>query len=196
MRARLFSPVDRCMDLPYNIICIHPQYFGGMNVTMLSKSAKPRVEDVLRVSLNREMADSALDFVDFLRALNMSPQWASTNSWAASYKGKRICYVKVTSSGGWYIRPAIRYDEDLHAFCLQEGLISIMLDNVHHCIGCGKCAPGKAATFFGHELENVCCSPIDFEFHDPDALALDCAKKILLYHRAAIAAASTNSKGR
>lgn len=161
-----------------------------------SKSAKPSVEDVLRASLSRERADPALAFVDFLRTLNMSPQWASANSWAASCKGKRVCYIKVTASGGWYIRPAVQYDESLQTYCQQEGLTSIMLENVHRCISCGKCAPGKTATFFGETLEHVCCSPIDFEFHNPDEITLDCARKIILYHRAAIMAAATNSKGR
>ncbi len=161
-----------------------------------NKAAKPLVEDVLRAAPDRGKAASALDFVSFLRGLHMSPQWASENSWAASCKGKRVCYIKVTSGGGWYIRPAVQYDELLRAFCQAEGLTGIMLENVHRCTGCGKCAPGKTAVFFGQTLEHVCCSPIDFEFHDPDDITLDCARKIILYQRAAIMAASTNSKGR
>ena len=160
------------------------------------KADKPRVEDVLSSTLDSEKAEVALSFVAFLRALPMSPQWVGTNSWAVSYKGKRVCYIKVTANGGWYIRPAVQYDDALRAFCDQKELTSIMLANVHHCIGCGKCAPGKTATFFGKTLEHVCCSPIDFEFHDPDDLTLDCAKKIILYRRNAIMAASKNSKGR
>ena len=165
-------------------------------MTPAPKTAKPRVEDTLRDALSSEQAALALSFVGFLRDLRMSPQWASANSWAVSFKGKRVCYIKVTANGGWYIRPAVQYDDALHAFCQQEGLISIMLDHVHHCISCGKCAPGKTAVFFGKTLEHVCCSPIDFEFHDPDETTLDCARKIILYRRAAIMAASTNSKGR
>lgn len=160
------------------------------------QAAKPRIEDAIHNVLPPEKAALALDFVAFLRRWRMSPQWASANSWAVSCRGKRVCYIKITSSGGWYIRPAVQYDEDLHAFCQQEGLINIMLESVHHCTGCGKCAPGKSAVFFGQSLEHVCCSPIDFEFHCPDASSLDCAKKTILYRRAAIMAESTNSKGR
>jgi len=159
------------------------------------QTPKPCIEDALHAALSPDKLSLALDFVAFLRQRRMAPQWASVNSWAVSCKGKRVCYLKITSSGGWYIRPAVQYDENLHAFCQQEGLISIMLNNVHHCTGCGRCAPGKTAIFFGQTLEHVCCSPIDFEFHCPDALSLNCAKKIILYHRAAIVAASKNSKG-
>ncbi len=164
-------------------------------MSLAPQAPKPRIEDALPTALSSEKATLALDFVTFLRQWRMSPQWASANSWAVSCKGKRVCYIKITSSGGWYIRPAVQYDENLRTFCQQEGLTAIMLNNVHHCTGCGKCAPGKTAFFFGQMLEHVCCSLIDFEFHCPDAPTLDCAKKIILYHRAAIIAASTNSKG-
>ena len=162
---------------------------------LVSRASKPRFEDALRNILSSEKAAASLDFAGFLRAQRMSPQWASENSWAVSCKGKRVCYIKITSSGGWYIRPAVQYDEELHAFCQQEGLTGVMLENVHHCTGCGKCAPGKTVVFFGQTLDHVCCSPIDFEFHCPDARSLDCAKKIILYRRAAIMAASINRKG-
>ena len=165
-------------------------------MSLASQAPKPRIEDALPTALSPEKAALALDFVTFLRQWRMSPQWASANSWAVSCKGKRVCYIKITSSGAWYIRPAVLYDETLRAFCQQEGLTGIMLNSVHHCTGCGKCAPGKTAVFFGQTLEHVCCSPIDFEFHDPDDLTLDCAKKIILYRRNAIMAASKNSKGR
>ena len=164
-------------------------------MSLAPQAPKPRIEDTLPTALSPEKATLALDFVTFLRQWRMSPQCTSDNSWAVSCKGKRVCYIKITSSGGWYIRPAVQYDENLRTFCQQEGLTAIMLNNVHHCTGCGKCAPGKTAFFFGQTLEHVCCSPIDFEFHCPDAPTLDCAKKIILYHRAAIIAASTNSKG-
>lgn len=160
-----------------------------------SAAAKPALEEVLRTALDGESAASALAFAAFLRSLRMSPQWASKNSWSVSCKGKRVCYIKLTAGGGWYIRPAVQYDDALRSFCQAEGLEAVMLANVHRCTGCGKCAPGRATEFFGITVENACCSPIDFEFHNPSEIALDCAKKMILYRRAAIMAASTNSKG-
>ena len=132
----------------------------------------------------------ALDFVSYLKSLRMTPQWASHHSWAASYKGKRVCYIKISKKASgvtWYIRPSLQYDAGLDAFCREEGLTACMLKNVHFCVACGRCAPGKNATFFGQTLEHVCCAPVDFEFHNPDEKELECVKKLVIYARQRIA---------
>lgn len=153
------------------------------------KKAKPQAEEEINVLLTGERQRSALEFVSYVRSLRMTPQWTSTNSWAVSYKGKRVCYIKLVmrqDENGWYIRPAVRYNEELRDFCREEHLEDIMLDNVHFCVGCGKCKPGTTAMFFDKELKHVCSSPIDFEFHNPNVEALECAKKLVEYRRTEI----------
>ncbi|MBQ7306579.1 MAG: hypothetical protein IJ350_00805 [Clostridia bacterium] len=150
------------------------------------KLQKQHIEDVIGAVLAGKNMERATAFVSFVRSLRMTPQWASHHSWAVSYKGKRICYIKVSekaTGASWYIRPAVQYDDALEAFCRAEGLIPCMLKNVHFCVACGRCAPGKTVTFFGQRLEHVCCAPIDFEFHEPDEEELACAKKLVLYSR-------------
>lgn len=154
------------------------------------KTQKPRVEDVINAVLSGGRRETALAFVAFLKSLHMTPQWASANSWAVSYKGKRVCYIKISNhadGASWYIRPAVQYSAALDAFCRAEQLVPLMLKNVHYCVACGRCAPGKTAVFFGMQLDNVCCAPIDFEFHDPDAEALESAKKLVIFARQQIA---------
>lgn len=155
------------------------------------KRTKPKVEEIIQATLKGERKQNALDFVSFVKSLRMTPQWASANSWAVSYKNKRVCYIKVNDyvagSRSWAIRPSIRYNDTLIDFCLEEGLEKVMLENVHFCHACGRCAPGKHVVFFGKELDNVCCSPIDFEFHDPDATTLACIKKLVMFTRKSIA---------
>lgn len=147
---------------------------------------KPTIEDVIRTTLSEGRQEVALEFVSFLRALRMSPQWASTNSWAVTYKSKRVCYIKIADKlpvGTWYIRPSLQYDDALNDFCVAEDMVSLMLKSVHFCKACGKCAPGKTVSFFGQELDHVCCAPIDFEFHNPSSNELECVKKLVIYSR-------------
>lgn len=148
------------------------------------------VDEVIRSVLSGTHQALALDFVSFLKSLRMTPQWASHNSWAVSYKGKRVCYIKISEKSSevtWYIRPSLKYDDALDTFCRAEELVSYMLKNVHFCVACGRCAPGKTVTFFGQRLEHVCCAPIDFEFHNPSKEELECVKKLVIYSRKSIA---------
>lgn len=152
------------------------------------------VEDAISAMLHGERKTLASAFVEFVKSLRMTPQWMSCNSWAVSYKGKRICYIKISNSqtdGTWYIRPSLQYDSALDSFCRTERLVSHMLNNVHYCIACGKCAPGKNAVFFGQSLNHVCCAPIDFEFHNPSAEELECVKKLVMFSRQLIANAKS-----
>lgn len=154
------------------------------------KESKPKVEEIINASLKNDNKKNALDFVDFVKSFRMTPQWASANSWAVNYKSKRVCYIKVhkdaSGDGFWCIRPAIEYNDDFAIFCKKENLENIMLKSVHFCCGCGKCAPGKQVVFFNKELNKVCCAPIDFEFHNPNAVVMDCAKKLVIFKRYAI----------
>lgn len=154
------------------------------------KKTKPQAEEEINALLTGERQENALDFVAFVKSLRMTPQWTTANSWAVSYKGKRVCYIKLVmrqDENGWYIRPAVQYNETLRDFCREERLEEIMLENVHYCVGCGKCKPGTTVTFFDKELKHVCSSPIDFEFHNPNTEALECAKKLVEYRRTEIA---------
>ena len=157
---------------------------------MEKKKSKPQAEEEINALLTGERQQNALDFVSYMKSLRMTPQWTSANSWAVSYKGKRVCYIKLVirqEENAWYIRPAVRYNDELREFCMEERLEDIMLKNVHYCVGCGKCKPGMTVTFFDNELKHVCSSPIDFEFHNPGAEVLECAKKMVEYRRAEIA---------
>ncbi len=153
------------------------------------KKFKPQAEEEINVLLTGQRKQNALDFVTYVKSLRMTPQWTSANSWAVSYKGKRVCYIKLClreEENAWYIRPAVQYNDDLRDFCRKEHLEEIMLKNVHYCVGCGKCKPGTTVIFFENELNHVCSSPIDFEFHNPNEDVLECVKKLVEYKRTEI----------
>lgn len=164
--------------------------FEERMVSLERKKMKSQAEEEINALLIGERKQNALDFVLYIKSLRMTPQWTSANSWAVSYKGKRVCYIKLVMRQGenaWYIRPTVRYNEELRDFCRKEQLEEVMLANVHYCVGCGKCKPGANVTFFEKELKHVCSSPIDFEFHNPNAEALECAEKLVEYRRVEIA---------
>lgn len=52
----------------------------------LQKAEKPKIETVIEATLSGERRKAAADFVLYVRSLRMTPQWASANSWAVSYK--------------------------------------------------------------------------------------------------------------
>jgi len=152
------------------------------------KKIKPKAEDIINALLDGDKRIRTQDFVAYVRSLKMSPVWASANSWAVSYKGKRVCYIKVSSNGSsWCMRPAVGYDDSFHIFAFNENLVNIMIGNIHFCGSCGKCAPGKSAEFWGQRFENVCYSPIDFQFNNPGDAELECVKKLVIYRRNEIA---------
>ena len=154
----------------------------------METKGKAKLIDSIENLLTGEKKQNALAFAKFLIELRMTPQWASENSWSVSYRGKRICYIKILirmkeTENLWYIRPAIQYEKKFEEFCVSEHMEQIMLENVHYCISCGKCAPGKTVVFWGKKLEHVCCAPIDFEFHNPDSSLLEYIKRIIIFQR-------------
>lgn len=152
----------------------------------LQKVSKPKIEDIIAQTLVGDRKENALEFVSYVKSFPMTPSWASANSWAVNYKGKRVCYIKINDdvcgNASWHIRPAIKYNKDLIEFCRTEQYASILLENVHFCRACGKCAPGKQKMFFGKVFEG-CCRAIDFDFYNPDLATLEFAKKLVVFCR-------------
>jgi len=160
-----------------------------MSVYQEQKATKPRIEDIINQSLNGDRKQAALDFVAYIKSLKMTPRWASANSWDVKYKGRGVC--KIQAGGGtWLIRPSFNYiyDDALFAFLADEKLQEPIWSNINRCRGCGKnpqdCMK-KSVTVMGKEFKGV-CSCVLFQFHNPDAAAIDCAKKLVEYRRATI----------
>lgn len=150
------------------------------------KKTKPKVEDVINELLEGDRKKNALDFVAYIKSFKMTPHWASANSWAVSYKNKRVCYIKVgdhvSMEGAWYIRPSVEYNDALFTYITKEKLEEFIWDNLHYCRACGRCAPGRRAVVCGKEFDHV-CNAILFEFHNPDVMTLECAKKLVKFKR-------------
>ena len=66
-----------------------------MSLYKKQKGAKPAIEDVASEFLDADKTAAILELVKFIRANKIGIQWATTNSWALNYKGKRLGYIKI-----------------------------------------------------------------------------------------------------
>lgn len=150
------------------------------------KKMKPLLEDIIDSYLKGQLRDNAVEFVNFLRANKMSPQWASTDSYALSYKNRRVCIIKI-NAGEWSLWLNTQYNEDFNVcFCREnKETQNILLNSIVYCKYCGKCAPGLNITILGKQLQKACYCPV-IRLHNPSQTELDCAKKLVILRKAAI----------
>lgn len=151
-----------------------------------------RIEDVINDVLKGDAQQNALDFVAYLRA-NDIPIQESEAYWDIQYKGKSVCFLWIDGAdqapGPWTIwsdqEPGtwINWPEgdgsSVHKdFALNEHTKEIVWAHVNHCASCGSdCSPGKRKTVLGKAFDNLCGSALAFA--NPDAEALECAKKMV-----------------
>ena len=139
---------------------------GQISHYAAQKAAKPDVRELIDLTCDGEVRTRALELLAFFQSLRMKPAWASTNSYALSYKGKRVGYFKLGRGDKFarncldvQIYPIENYDaflrgrtEDERAlFCAEFGN-----SFVRPCRACGGCAPGLDVTVCGETYTGVC----------------------------------------
>lgn len=161
------------------------------------KENKPKIETLIPEWLDGDMKMNALEFTAWLRANKMSPTWASANSWKASYKGKRICYVKLlyidregdkNKKYSWVISVYYTNRDKYNEVVKNEGLQSHIRDNPWYC-NCTigglpqNCGSRMDVTILGTEIKGVCGGYYHMYFCDPNAKAIDGIKKLIEFER-------------
>lgn len=152
------------------------------------KANKPQIEDIINASLKDDRKQNAMDFLDFIKSMKMTPQWASTNSWALSYKSKRVGYIKINeNTGDWELWLNSQYDEYFEELVSKENaeVKDYFLSNIYYCFNCSACTPGKDIVFLGKELKNVCATPV-IRVKNPNKSFLGFARKQIVLRRSAI----------
>ena len=167
---------------------------------MPEKTAKPKIEDVIDHALTGSAQKNALDFVAFLRANKMSPRWASANSWAVSYRNQRICFIRVSGTaqyhhlekGSWHINHVnygntnlISYPDEWEQYIPDDQLKDMVWSHVRYCKKCYNCKGTKTIIILGKQFDDVCHNWMFMK--NPDVDTLNCAKKIVIMRRQAIA---------
>ena len=151
------------------------------------KKAKPTIDELINELLDGEIKQSALSFLAFLTQNKMKPSWGAINSFNLSYKGKRVCIIKINKDC-LDIRCNTQYNNDFNE-CFADAdsdIKKLLLDSITYCFGCGTCKPGLDVTILGKELKSACFNPV-IRFENPDASQLECAKKLVMLRRKAIA---------
>jgi len=157
---------------PYGFIIL----FWGVHIGG-KKVSKRIIEDVINDTLSGEGQKNALGFAAYLRT-NERPLEESENYWEIKHKGDPLCFLWVDGSdkkpGPWTIWSSGEYAD----FPVDEHIKEIAWANVNPCGSCGgDCSSGKRKTIFGKEFDNLCNSAMAFT--NPDAVALECAKKLV-----------------
>lgn len=160
---------------------------GKISKYQEQKKNKPKIEDVINDNLCGHLKNVAIDFVDFLRANKISPRWASTNSYASSYKGRRVCIIKINKDELALWLNTQYNDEFNTCFTAEDNdMQNTLLSKLVYCSYCGKCAPGHSVSVLGKEIKNACYCPV-IRLINPSEMELDCAKKLVLLRKDAIA---------
>ena len=147
----------------------------------MSKNAKPIIEDIIGNILSGDALKNALDFVAYLRANKLNPQWSATNAWKVSSKTFNVCFIRLhgaadyhnLAEGEWHILPFIG---EYKADTLSDEFKELVWQNKKNCRTCGQCAL-KLNMIFGKEYDNACEGSI--LFLNPNEKAVECAKKII-----------------
>ena len=167
------------------------------------KKTKPKIEDAIPEYLEGNLRKTAQDFVAYLRENKMKPSWMLTNSWKVNYKNKCICQMRIWADKinhfgppgtSWVITPYLDYVDRYKAQIMDEGLQNTIWNNVFYCVhnsgrggkGCNpikSCASGRSVMLFGKELKGICCTRPLIWFFDPDEMAIDCIKRLLVFEQ-------------
>jgi hypothetical protein len=150
-------------------------------------NSKPRIDDLISKNLQGEPKAESQDFIEFIKAQKMTPQWYAADSFSVSYKNKRVCIIKI-HDGAWWIWSYTRYDEAFNASLTSEiaGIKELVMNNLVFCCRCGQCAPGEDVHLLGNSLHGVCRMPV-IRFENPDHDTVNYAKRLVTLRRHAIA---------
>ena len=101
------------------------------------------------------------------------------------YKNELACYIDTPTGQQkrWRVWTVGDYSDEFDGFPIDERTKEIARSNVVKCGNCDGCDrnPGKTEVIFGKEFINVCngTNNLAMLFTNPDAEALECAKKWL-----------------
>ena len=140
-----------------------------------------RIEDAFNEFLTGDELKNALSFAEFLSANEM----IYDGECEIHYKDKLACYIDTPNEQDkrWGIWTVGDYSNEYKEFPIDERTKEIAWSNVVKCRNCDgvNCDPGKTEVIFGKEFTNVCngTNNLAMRFVNPDAEALECAKKMI-----------------
>ncbi len=150
------------------------------------------IEDIIGTVLTGDAQKNALDFIAFLGANEIS-YTQSDNYLDVHYQGTNVCSVLITGAddvpgpwtiwsdqepGSWITWPSEGNSARREELSVDERTKETVWAHVNYCASCGgDCSPGKTKEVLGKSFDGLCSSALAFT--NPDAEALDCAKRMI-----------------
>ena len=146
-----------------------------------------RIEDVFNEVLTGYALINALDFAEFLSANEI----IQADQHAMHYKGECVCFVDTRNERhSWIVWAEGDYSSEHEDFPIDKQTKEIAWAHANKCGSCEgvDCKPGKTKIIFGKDFANICSgADVDMRFHNPDAEALECLKRLVEMRRHIIA---------
>ena len=152
-----------------------------------------KIENHITNYLTGYAQKNALDFISYLTKHEMQFErgggyWEKKLYWCVNYKGQSVCYILIYSPAStidstepWVVWSDDSYTNPFEDHQLDECIKEIAWKNVDICGNvngdCGGCKGKISKIIFGKKFDNVCGTI--FRFNNPDADAVECAKKIV-----------------
>jgi len=144
------------------------------------QKAKQNFEIAVSDLLDGDKLKNILEFYAFLKENKLSVSLTANHSWTVKYKGKRVCYFRV-SNNYWFISYFKRSGEmfERSEKYVTDELRDFILSNVKTDLGCNGCLGDGRKVIFGQEFNTVCwCHPI--WLNNPDGKPFEFAKELVL----------------
>lgn len=137
----------------------------------------PQIEEEILELLDGDLKDTALGFVSYLRANQLTPrQWFGPNYWRIPYEEYYLCSILLNQD-----RWRVFFFTGDYSGEFEEGFIKAVQDSVTPCVSCvDDCPKGKELTVFGKEFADACFQ-FPVQFVNPDDRTVECIKGLLEY---------------
>jgi len=161
------------------------------------KKNKPTFRSLIDQLSDGELRKTGIDFLEYLSTLRNKPTWYATNSYSVSYKGQRVCLIRIDIDYTGEDRHLYNYGNDrflvhlrapdMQMFAefiseLPENKKQRYLDRIIKCSGCSRCRPGVSVTVKGISFNNVCNRGIK-AYRNPNSEQLEEIKKFIEFRR-------------
>lgn len=160
------------------------------------KKNKPLPRSLIEQLSNEAWREVGLDFLEYLAGLRTNPSWYATNSYSVSFKGKRVCLIRIDPPSYPRGDRLLIHINDFEKQTIEAHLAEITeeekrhyFDGIRHCGRCADCAPGVTLMIGGVAMDEMCGrhpERLHFSYRNPTAEQLCAIKELIALRRQSI----------
>jgi len=167
------------------------------------KAAKPTLLSIIESLVDEELREMGFELLEYLASLRSNPSWYATNSYSVSYKGKRVCLIRVDPNYLEYDIKRLKEGKPeradrfiVHIKTPKMSMLSAHLNSISdeernfylkalNCRYCSKCKPGITMKLDTMVLADICFKCVSFR--NPAREHLNAIKSLIELRRKDIA---------